>query len=92
LILEYVDNGSLHDIIFKFGPLPECLVQFYAKQILNALCYLHIKGIIHRDIKGSNILITKNGECKLADFGTCLTGQHEIESHQFSLLGSPYWS
>ena len=48
IVLEYVENGSMHDIIVKFGVLPEGLVQIYTTQILSGLCYLHTQGIIHR--------------------------------------------
>lgn len=95
IILEFIENGSLYDIIKRFGNFPETLIQVYAKQVLEALVYLHENGIIHRDIKASNILITKSGECKLADFGTCLNRTNILndpESLQFSLVGSPYWS
>jgi serine/threonine protein kinase len=59
--LEYVENGSLANIIKpnKFGPFPESLVAVYIAQVLEGLVYLHEQGVIHRDIKGANILTTK---------------------------------
>ncbi|RVW65208.1 MAP3K epsilon protein kinase 1 [Vitis vinifera] len=61
IILEYVENGSLANIIKpnKFGPFPESLVAVYISQVLEGLVYLHEQGVIHRDIKGANILTTK---------------------------------
>ncbi|GFS42446.1 mitogen-activated protein kinase kinase kinase 6 [Actinidia rufa] len=61
IILEYVENGSLANIIKpnKFGPFPESLVVVYIAQVLEGLVYLHDQGVIHRDIKGANILTTK---------------------------------
>ena len=61
IILEYVDSGCLHSIINKFGPFPESLVAIYIKQVLTGLDYLHSQGVVHRDIKGANILTTKEG-------------------------------
>ncbi|KAK4841864.1 hypothetical protein QYF36_011715 [Acer negundo] len=61
IILEYVENGSLANIIKpnKFGPFPESLVAVYIAQVLEGLVYLHEQGVIHMDIKGANILTTK---------------------------------
>lgn len=64
IILEYVDAGCLHSIIDKFGPFPESLVAIYVKQVLTGLDYLHSQGVVHRDIKGANILTTKEGTGK----------------------------
>lgn len=61
--------GSITSIYEKYGPLPEKTIKVYAKQILAGLEYLHENEVIHRDIKGSNILIHKDGTVKLADFG-----------------------
>jgi mitogen-activated protein kinase kinase kinase 3 len=52
-----------------YGPFNERLIQRYSYQILEGLEYLHLNNIVHRDIKGANILVDKNGTCKLADFG-----------------------
>uniref|UniRef100_A0A251UI81 non-specific serine/threonine protein kinase n=1 Tax=Helianthus annuus TaxID=4232 RepID=A0A251UI81_HELAN len=61
IILEYVENGSLANIIKpeNFGPFPESLVAVYIAQVLEGLVYLHEQGVIHRDIKCANILTTK---------------------------------
>jgi len=69
IVMEYVENGSLARIVSSFGPLDEHVMANYIKQILHGLQYLHEQGIIHRDIKGANILISKLGTIKLSDFG-----------------------
>lgn len=64
IILELCENGSLHGVLKKFGRFPEQLVGLYILQVLQGLVYLHDQGVIHRDIKGSNILATKEGGIK----------------------------
>ncbi|GAA5885013.1 hypothetical protein JCM16303_006517 [Sporobolomyces ruberrimus] len=88
IILEYCENGSLSAIIKKFGRFPESLVGLYALQVLQGLLYLHDQGVIHRDIKGSNILATKEGTIKLADFGVATRVEGPSDS---AVVGSPYW-
>ncbi|KAL1807525.1 hypothetical protein ACET3Z_024515 [Daucus carota] len=92
IILEYVENGSLANIIkpTKFGPFPESLVAVYIAQVLEGLVYLHEQGVIHRDIKGANILTTKEGLVKLADFGVA-TKLTEANINTHSVVGTPYW-
>jgi serine/threonine protein kinase len=68
LVLEYIESGSLASVVEKFGVFPEQLVAIYMEQVLQGLHYLHSHNIIHRDIKGPNILITKEGIVKLAGF------------------------
>ncbi|KAF1942386.1 hypothetical protein EJ02DRAFT_177182 [Clathrospora elynae] len=88
IILEYCENGSLHSICKNFGKFPENLVALYMSQTLHGLLYLHEQGVIHRDIKGANILTTKEGLVKLADFGVA-TKQSGLD--QSSVVGTPYW-
>jgi serine/threonine protein kinase len=61
IILEYMENGALSAIIKpnRFGVFPETLVAVYIAQVLQGLQYLHDQGVVHRDIKGANILTTK---------------------------------
>jgi cell division control protein CDC15 len=84
-----VESGSLYKLLKKFGTFPESLVALYLTQVLEGLKYLHSKNIIHRDIKGDNILITKQGTAKLADFGTARLDDTE---KSFTVVGTPYWS
>ncbi|KAG0560320.1 hypothetical protein M758_10G166700 [Ceratodon purpureus] len=92
IILEFVENGSLASIIkpSKFGAFPESLVAVYIAQVLEGLVYLHEQGVIHRDIKGANILTTKEGLVKLADFGVA-TKLTEADMNTHSVVGTPYW-
>ena len=86
-----MESGSLAGIVQKFGKFPESLVRVYISQVLNGLVYLHEQGVIHRDIKGANILITKKGHVKLADFGVAVEKMHANDDAQ-TVVGTPYWS
>ena len=61
IILEFMENGALSSVIKpnRFGVFPETLVAIYIAQVLHGLVYLHAQGVVHRDIKGANILTTK---------------------------------
>ncbi|CAF1221343.1 unnamed protein product, partial [Didymodactylos carnosus] len=78
IIMEYVDGGSLTKLISKFGHFNEKTIRNYTHQILEGLMYLHENRILHRDIKGANMLVNSRGELKIADFGTSkrLAGLH----------------
>ncbi|KAI5360248.1 putative serine/threonine-protein kinase, active [Septoria linicola] len=88
IILEYCEQGSLHSICKNFGKFPENLVALYISQVLQGLLFLHEQGVIHRDIKGANILTTKEGLIKLADFGVATKQSGLAEG---SVVGTPYW-
>ena len=66
---EWVPAGSVTTMLSKFGPFPLTVIRNYFLQILRGLQYLHTNHIMHRDIKGSNILVNDDGIVKLADFG-----------------------
>jgi serine/threonine protein kinase len=89
IILEYIENGSLAAVIRSFTSISERIVSIYIKQVLQGLVYLHSQGVVHRDIKGANILVTKEGIVKLADFGVAMKLDDTLKSG--SLVGSPFW-
>ena len=97
IILEFAENGSLSQIIkaHRFGPFPESLVAVYVTQVLQGLEYLHAEGVVHRDIKGANILTTKQGVVKLADFGVATRlgslGRGAGSGAGGPVVGTPYW-
>jgi mitogen-activated protein kinase kinase kinase len=71
IFLEYVTGGNtIASLLEKYGKFSEQLIRVYTKQILEGLEYLHIRHTVHRDIKGSNILVDNSSSCKIADFGT----------------------
>ncbi|KAJ7297175.1 hypothetical protein O6H91_10G045800 [Diphasiastrum complanatum] len=69
LILEYMNGGTLADLLNKHGRLTEPVLAHITRQILKGLQYLHSKKIVHRDIKPSNLLLNHKQEVKIADFG-----------------------
>eukprot|EP01102_Stenamoeba_stenopodia_P002402 TRINITY_DN12221_c0_g1_i1.p1 TRINITY_DN12221_c0_g1~~TRINITY_DN12221_c0_g1_i1.p1 ORF type:complete len:853 (-),score=167.69 TRINITY_DN12221_c0_g1_i1:79-2637(-) len=87
-VLEYIEGGSLEALLKKFGRMPETLIVRYTQQILSGLQYLHSRNVIHRDIKCGNILITKDGTVKLADFGIATKLSSDAGP---DAAGSPYW-
>lgn len=104
-VCRYCENGSLAAICKRHGKFPEDLVAIYMRQVLDGLAYLHSQGVIHRDVKGANILTNKDGTVKLADFGvsTMMPGVNALggearggagsrTSKDESVVGSPYWS
>eukprot|EP01018_Ginkgo_biloba_P004197 Gb_03275 [translate_table: standard] len=70
IVLEYMDGGSLADVIKQVRTFPEPYLAVICKQVLKGLIYLHNdRHIIHRDIKPSNLLVNHKGEVKITDFG-----------------------
>ncbi|KAJ4469388.1 hypothetical protein C8J55DRAFT_564466 [Lentinula edodes] len=95
IFLEYVPGGSVTALLRNYGAFEETLVSNFTRQISLGLSYLHERGIIHRDIKGANILVDNKGGVKISDFGIskkvdvqALTG---ARVHRPSLQGSVFW-
>lgn len=83
-----MEGGSLAALV-KRNPLSEDVAKIYIKQVLAGLVFLHRQSVIHRDIKGANLLATKNGWIKLADFGVAVKLKDSQKA--ISAAGSPYW-
>ncbi|KAJ4969234.1 hypothetical protein NE237_015935 [Protea cynaroides] len=92
ILLEFVPGGSISSLLGKFGSFPETVIKMYTKQLLLGLEYLHENGIMHRDIKGANILVDNKGCIKLADFGASKqVVKLATISGAKSMKGTPYW-
>ncbi|NXH66506.1 M4K5 kinase, partial [Hydrobates tethys] len=90
ICMEYCGGGSLQDIYHVTGPLSELQIAYVCRETLQGLAYLHMKGKMHRDIKGANILLTDYGDVKLADFGVAAKITATIAKRK-SFIGTPYW-
>ena len=90
LILEYCSSGSAVDLMLSIGrTLSEVEVSTIMEMVLKGLIYIHKINLIHRDIKGANILLSEDGYAKLGDFGVGI--QMTDEEYRTSKKGSPYW-
>lgn len=95
IFIEYVPGGSVATMLNNYGPFEEPLVRNFIRQILQGLKYLHDEQIIHRDIKGANVLIDIKGTVKISDFGiskkfSSSDSQSQLNKRS-SLQGSVYW-
>jgi len=89
IVMEYVDGMSLARMIQEMGPLPTDVGVMIALQVANALEYAHARGMIHRDIKPGNIMVKRNGEVKVMDFGIALMKNLESLTMPGTLVGTP---
>lgn len=88
VFLEFCAGGSLRQLYKRRGlGLPETEIQTYVKPILHGLLYLHEQGVVHRDVKAANVLITRLGEIKLADFGVAT----KVAALHNTVVGTPNW-
>ncbi|XP_028841860.1 mitogen-activated protein kinase kinase kinase kinase 5-like [Denticeps clupeoides] len=90
IAMEFCAGGSLQDIYEETGPLSEQEIAFVCRETLQALQYLHRSNIIHRDIKGGNILLTEKGDVKITDFGLAAKVSNSTE-RQKSVVGTTHW-
>eukprot|EP00929_Paragymnodinium_shiwhaense_P013694 TRINITY_DN121539_c0_g1_i1.p1 TRINITY_DN121539_c0_g1~~TRINITY_DN121539_c0_g1_i1.p1 ORF type:complete len:403 (-),score=77.81 TRINITY_DN121539_c0_g1_i1:89-1297(-) len=94
IFLEFMPSGSIKAVLSKFGPYGIGLARKYTRQILEGLEFLHSERIVHRDVKGANILIDSQGDAKLADFGACReleTLHNTLTGGLLSIQGSIFW-
>ncbi|KAG0662976.1 p21 protein (Cdc42 Rac)-activated kinase [Maudiozyma exigua] len=87
--MEYLEGGCLTDII-RNHQLSETEISAICAEILKALRFLHSSGIVHRDIKSDNILLSSAGDVKLSDFGFCSYISNSSKTNN-TVIGTPYW-
>ena len=94
ILMEYVPGKSLDSLLEKFGAFSEPIIRNYTKQLLEALAYCHANRVVHRDIKGKNILIDTRGNLKLADFGSAkrFTNVMSKDAPSMSYNYTPLWT
>ncbi|XP_006650640.2 mitogen-activated protein kinase kinase kinase 5-like [Oryza brachyantha] len=90
IYLEYVHPGSINKYVNQHcGAMTESVIRSFTRHILKGLAFLHSQKIMHRDIKGANLLVDVNGVVKLADFG--MAKHLSTAAPNLSLKGTPYW-
>src|SRR5580692_7918878 len=87
IVMEFVPGQTLEAILANGGPLALALALDYTCQICNAVDHAHRTGVLHRDLRPSNVLVTGGGMLKVADFGT--SRFLEIAAHGTTIIGSP---
>lgn len=90
MLFEYVNGGQMLDYIISHGRLKEKQARKFGRQIASALDYCHRNSIVHRDLKIENILISKNGDIKIIDFG--LSNLFSPKGHLKTFCGSLYFA
>uniref|UniRef100_A0A669CPG1 non-specific serine/threonine protein kinase n=1 Tax=Oreochromis niloticus TaxID=8128 RepID=A0A669CPG1_ORENI len=91
ILIEFCAGGAVDAVMLELErPLTEPQIRVVCRQTLQALVYLHENKIIHRDLKAGNILLTLDGDVKLADFGVSAKNTKTLQRRD-SFIGTPYW-
>ncbi|XP_039994603.1 STE20-like serine/threonine-protein kinase isoform X2 [Xiphias gladius] len=91
ILIEFCAGGAVDAIMLELErPLTEPQIRVVCKQTLEALSYLHENKVIHRDLKAGNILLSLDGDVKLADFGVSAKNTKTLQRRD-SFIGTPYW-
>ncbi|NWT82203.1 STK10 kinase, partial [Lanius ludovicianus] len=91
IMIEFCPGGAVDATMLELDRgLTEPQIQVICRQMLEALHYLHSKRIIHRDLKAGNVLLTQDGDIKLADFGVSAKNMKTLQKRD-SFIGTPYW-
>lgn len=88
IVMEYVKGKSLRELLQEKGKLDSDEIAEYATDVSSALAYAHQNGVVHRDIKPGNILITESGQVKVTDFGIARAGTSESLTQTGSVMGT----
>ncbi|KAH9363045.1 hypothetical protein HPB48_014173 [Haemaphysalis longicornis] len=91
MLIEFCEAGAVDGIMIDLEkPLTEPQIRYLCHEICEGLRFLHSKKVIHRDLKAGNVLLTLDGDVKIADFGVSAKNKHTLQKRD-SFIGTPYW-
>jgi predicted Ser/Thr protein kinase len=95
IVMEFCEGANLSDLLTRQGAFPEAQARRVLGQLATALTFVHDRGVVHRDLKPGNVILTPQGQVKLTDFGLAKEKQHinedDTASMEASVLGTPVY-